>query len=150
MSDAILRRYFVSRRFVSVALAASVLLGLTSPALAASPSRAAASQVVYNKSSKLGSLYVSAGLLPGHKYSLKITSKGHIAFTTTGFQNFVYVNHKHAIEDSRTLSLKGTTPYSITVKQPVAQSFRQWMMVMSVNLMARKKLTVKVVDLGKA
>lgn len=140
----------MSRRFVGFALAASLVLGVTSPALASSPTRKAASHVVFNRSSKLGSLYVAQGLLPGHTYSIKVASKGHVQFSTSGFQDFVYVTGKRAVEDSRTLALKGKTPYSYTLKQPVRQTLRQWMMVVSVNLMAKKKLTVKVVDLGKS
>jgi hypothetical protein len=139
----------VSRRIIGVVLAATVLAGACSPALAASSPRSAASNIVFNKSSKIGSLYVAQGLLPGHKYSIKVSAKGHVGFTTSGFQDYVYLNDKHPIENSRTLALKGQTPYSYTLKQPVTQTLRQWMMVFTVNLMAKKKLTVKVVDLGK-
>lgn len=140
----------MSRRFIGVALTATLVFGACSPALAASSPRPAGSTTVFNKSSKNGSLYVAQGLLPGHKYSIKVSAKGHVGFTTSGFQDFVYVTGKHAAEDSRALALKGQTPYSYTLKQPVTQTLRQWMMVFTINLMAKKKLTVKVVDLGKA
>lgn len=140
----------MSRRFVGIALAAAMVLGASSPALAASPAKKSASHVVFNKSSKLGSLYVAQGLLPSHVYSIKVSSKGHIQFSTSGFQDFVYVSGKRAVEDSRALALKGKTPYSYTLKQPVSHTLRQWMMVVTVNLMAKTQLTVKVVDLGKA
>lgn len=146
MSDAIPRRYFVSRRFLAAPLMLSLLLGASAPALAARPS----THVVFNKSSKVGSLYVAKGLLPGHRYQLKISSPNHTRFTTSGFENFVYVVNRRAVEDSRPLALKGQTPYTYTLKQPVTQKFREWMMVMSVNLVSRERLTVKVLDLGKS
>jgi hypothetical protein len=150
MSDVFSRRYFVSRRSLAVALACSLTLGASAPVLAAAPNHRSASQVVFNKSSKNGSLYVASGLLPGHKYAIKVSAKHHAQFTTTGFQNFVYVVSKHPIEDSRPLALKGKAPYSHILKQPVSQKLREWMMVMTVNLMSREKITVKVLDLGKA
>jgi hypothetical protein len=150
MSDAIPRRYCVTRRFLALSLAGGLLLGAYSPALAAPQPARPAAHVVYNKSSKTGSLYVARGLLAGHKYRIAISSIHHRGFSTTGFQNFVYVANKRAIEDSRPLALKGTTPYTYTLKQPVSRKLREWMMVMDVSLMSREKLTVKVTDLGKA
>ena len=150
MSDAFPRRYFVSRRFLAVALAFSLMLGESAPALAAAQAQGSASHVVFNRSSKNGSLYVAKGLLPGHKYDIKVSANHHAQFTTTGFQNFVYVVGKRPIEDSRPLVLKGKAPYTHTLKQPVSHQLKEWMMVMTVNLMSREKVTVTVLDLGKA
>jgi hypothetical protein len=120
-----------------------------SPALAAPSASKPAAHVVYDKSSKIGSLTVLQGLLPGHQYSIRVSSTGHVAFTSTGFQRFVYVANRRPIEDTRPLPLKGKTPYSYTLKQPIPLTFKQWQIGVTVSLVARKTLTVKVVDLGK-
>lgn len=140
----------MSRRTLAATLALFLTLGASAPALAGVPARQSASQVVLNKSSKSGSVYVAKGLLPGHKYAIKVSANNHAQFTTTGFQNFVYVVGRRPIEDSRPLALKGKTPYSHTLKQPVSQKLRQWTMAFIVTLASREKITVKVLDLGKS
>lgn len=140
----------MSRRSLAVTVAFSLMLAASAPALAATPAHRSASQVVFNKSSKKGSVYVVKGLLPGHKYDIKVSANHHAQFTTTGFQNFVYVVGKSPVEDSRPLALKGHTPFSYTLKQPVSQKLRQWTIAMIVSLASRETITVKVLDLGKS
>lgn len=132
------------RRLFLLLSAFALLWGLTTPALART-------RVVAQKSSKqpLGNVFLRANLASGHVYRVQVTASGHQPFTGYGTEQAVGVANGRLFTAPASLTLKGTTPRSFTVRQPAPGKLSEWVLVVQIRLTRGKNLTVRVLDLGK-
>jgi hypothetical protein len=131
-------------RHILTAAAALVIAGSVSASALAKP------QVVRQWTSppRVGSVLFQLGLLAGHHYSIQISSKGHVRFAAIGQESINFLAKGHAGVLDKSLSFKGTTPYTYVVKQPKGVSPLQWLFEMQITNAVRKSLTVKLLDAG--
>jgi hypothetical protein len=129
----------------------AVLGGITLAAAALTPALAKA-HLVYQQGSVFGNsaVYVSRGLLPGHRYRIDVVSNGHIKIAALGTQQITYVEKGRMGTLAKPVKFVGTTPYSHVLKQPASIRALAWIFAMQVSDAVRKPLTVKLYDLGRA
>lgn len=96
----------------------------------------------------LGSVYLSRGLTPGHRYRIDVGGNGHRPFSGNGFEYLVLIQKGRLDTSNTPLSLNGTTPRSFSVTQPVSGGVHQWSVTFSVQLKSGRGLSVRLVDLG--
>lgn len=133
----------MSRRLLSACIGAVLAGSMVIPAFGYS-------LVVEQRTSDKGTSWVQLyhALAPGHRYRIDVTAKKHISFNGNGFMNYTYTANNSLGEGTRPITLKGTTPKSFTVTQPIKVPFESWLLGMSVHDNSNVRLTVKLVDLG--
>lgn len=130
----------------------TISIGVLVAALAGATPVAASSHVILQKTSAkraLGYLTVTAGLRPGHRYRLEVASIGHSDFQGYGFEELTYIYKKNASRLNQSLKLKGSTPKSFTLVAPNRGRLTSWLLGLSVQTKNHRRLTVRVVDLGR-
>lgn len=130
------------KRFLALLLCAGVLFVYA-------PRVQAASKLVAQKTSKTaGAVYLSVGLVAGHRYRIDVGAPTHRAFSGMGGQNYTYVANQHLFTASKPFQLKGTTPKSFSVTQSIKGKVTGWVLFMDVALAHGTSVTVRVYDLG--
>ena len=137
---------YVARRLVSLFSLVMLAALLASPALARS-------KVIAQKSTKvpMGSIYLAVRLHSGHSYHVDVTADGRRPFLGYGTEQLLGTANKRAFTTSSSLSLSGTTPRSFTVRQALSAQVKlnEWVLAVQIQLKAGKKMTVRIVDLGR-
>src|SRR4051794_24369855 len=115
------RRSPVHRRFLA-AFAAAVLAATSAAPASAKP------QMVAQKSEKhFNVVTLMAGLVPGNRYRLEVTSPQQRQFKAAAFQSFTAIKSGSMYTGHKSLSWKGTTPARFEFAQPSKASFTQWL-----------------------
>ncbi len=117
--------------------------------LAALPAYAHSGVVAQRTTKKLPGIYLSHGLLPGHRYRLQVTSSGHRPIFGYGFEYYTYISDRLLHAGSHSLQIRGTTPTSLTLTQPIGNKLAEWDFVVTVQLRTGRGMTVRLIDLGK-
>lgn len=133
----------MSRRIPALFSVLLLGLALAAPALARTP-------VIAQQSIKhAGALFLRHGLAPGHSYRLVVESNGHQRFSGSAVENYVFVQNRALRTSTKPLNLKGTTPYAMTLKQPISGHVSEWILAVTVQTGSNRGVTVRLVDLGR-
>jgi hypothetical protein len=110
----------------------------------------ASPQLVYQRSSpaKVGGIYLSHGLLPGHHYQIRVVAKGHVKIAALGTQQITYFVKGQLQTLTKPVNFAGKTPFNLTLNQPGKVTAMAWIFAMQVTDQVHKTLTVKLFDLG--
>jgi len=136
-----LEEFIVKRVFSTTAAAVFAVLA-ASPALAAN-------HVIKQKTSTNGTLYISAGLAPGHHYRIDVSSPHHLKYQGAATENYaVIANHTFAT-GNKSFGFHGTTPDSASLIQPTSRGVTQWLVAVRVVGINGHRMTLRLVDLGR-
>ena len=125
----------------SVTAAAVFLVLAASPALASH-------HVIKQKTSNNGTLYISAGLAPGHQYRIEVSSPHHLRYRGAATENYaVIANHTFAT-GNKSFGFHGTTPGSASLIRPTPRGVTQWLVAVRVVGINGHRMTMRLVDLG--
>jgi ribosomal protein L31 len=102
--------------------------------------------VAQRSTKKTGTVFLAARLTTGHRYRIDVTSSGHRVFTGYGIENYVFVKNGQIGEGSKPLTLKGKTPWSLTLNQPISGHLGSWLLSTTVQVLGSRALTVRIVD----
>lgn len=107
--------------------------------------------VVTQKTGSHGYVFLVAGLLPTHRYSVQVLSKGKRSFTGHGTEYLTFFYKNRLSNAARPHTFTGTTPHSFLIKPPTGNfQMTGWGLAVQLRLGSRNiSLTVKVLDLGK-
>jgi hypothetical protein len=133
----------VSRRVLILVLCSLALLVSATPVLATS-------HVIAQKTTKKSSgIYLGHSLVPGHRYSIRVVSSAKRHYFVVGTESYYIVANHSLTSRHASLSFRGTTPGSYTVKPPSAKGVTGWNVAFTVQITAGHGLTVRIMDLGK-
>jgi hypothetical protein len=128
----------------TIPLAAAAMFALTLAPVYARP------VVVAQQTAKhANSLFLKHGLTSGHMYRLEVTSKGHHHVFGYGFEYYTYISNHSLYAGNRSLTVRGTTPTSVTFSQPIGNKLAEWDFAVNVQIQQSHTLTLRLFDLGK-
>ena len=96
----------------------------------------------------VGGLYQTKGLVPGHHYRMIVTSRGHVAFTGNGIENYTWVKNHQFGGSSSAIHFRGTTPKSFSIDQPVTAKLNGWIIALTLSNLRNQPMKVRFMDLG--
>lgn len=131
----------MSRRFLAVAAACLLALFVSRTD--------AQSNLIAQRTSKTAlGVYLSHNLKPGHRYRLEVIARGHWPVVGSGFEYYTYFQNRRLYVGQKPLALHGTTPVSITFRQPISKKPAEWNMAENVVLRRGHGVTLQLFDLG--
>lgn len=95
-----------------------------------------------------GFVYLTRGLLPGHRYRIVVQSTGRTHFAGMGFENYTWIYKRHAGESTKPLTFSGNTPKSFLLAPPVSAKLVSWIVALSLSDSNFRPLRVSFKDLG--
>jgi hypothetical protein len=130
----------------------TVVAALTAAATLALPALARPNIVAQRTSHKgVGGVLLKAGLTPGHRYKIEISSPaGHVKFEGVAGSFYSYTANNRFATGNKSFQYQGKTPRSFTMDQPIkGVTIEEWLYQVQVQDAAGKSLTVRIFDMGK-
>ncbi len=132
--------------FKSLIVSITIMAALATGAI---PSLAAKTHPVVKRTpTNSGYVYLTKGLVPGHRYRISVQSTGKTHFGGTGFENYTWIYKQHAGESTKSLTFTGNTPKTFVLTQPVSAKLVSWIVALSISDSNYRPLKVTFKDLG--